>query len=37
MNDVLETAYQQLQGIFLAELSRRSRRDRWVRSMVTSS
>lgn len=32
LNDVLETADAQLQGIFVAELSRRVRRDRWVRS-----
>jgi guanylate kinase len=30
LNDVLETADAQLQGIFVAELSRRSRRGSWV-------
>lgn len=34
MNDVLETANAQLQGIFLAELSRRSRREGWVRAVT---
>lgn len=34
MNDVLETAHAQLQGIFLAELSRRRRRDTWVRALT---
>ncbi|MFN7143904.1 MAG: guanylate kinase [Myxococcota bacterium] len=34
MNDVLDTAHAQLQGILLAELSRRSRRDTWVRAFV---
>lgn len=34
MNDVLDTANAQLQGIFLAELSRRSRRSSWVRSLT---
>jgi len=34
MNDVLDTAHAQLQGIFLAELSRRSRRNTWVRALV---
>ncbi len=34
MNDVLETAHAQMQGIFLAELSRRSRRETWVRSLT---
>jgi guanylate kinase len=37
MNDVLDTAHAQLQGIFLAELSRRSRRDSWVRALVGGS
>lgn len=34
MNDVLETAHAQMQGIFLAELSKRSRRDSWVRALT---
>ncbi|MES2643184.1 MAG: guanylate kinase [Myxococcota bacterium] len=34
MNDVLDTAHAQLQGIFLAELSRRSRRSSWVRALT---
>lgn len=34
MNDVLDTAHAQLQGIFLAELSRRGRRDGWVRALA---
>lgn len=34
MNDVLETAHAQLQGIFLAELSRRARRESWVRALA---
>jgi len=34
MNDVLETANAQLQGIFLAELSRRSRRQGWVQAVT---
>lgn len=33
MNDVLDTAHAQLQGIFIAELSRRSRRGSWVRAL----
>ena len=33
MNDVLSTAHAQFQGIVLAELSRRARRDGWVRTM----
>ncbi len=37
MNDVLDTAHAQLQGIFLAELSRRSRRNTWVRALVGGS
>jgi guanylate kinase len=34
MNDVLATAHAQMQGIFLAELSRRSRRESWVRALT---
>lgn len=34
MNDVLNTAHAQLQGIFLAELSRRARRSAWVRALA---
>jgi guanylate kinase len=34
MNDVLDTAHAQMQGIFVAELSRRSRRESWVRSLT---
>lgn len=34
MNDVLETAHAQLQGILLAELSRRGRRESWVRALA---
>jgi guanylate kinase len=34
MNDVLATAHAQLQGIFLAELSRRARRNTWVRTLT---
>ncbi len=34
MNDVLDTAHAQLQGIFLAELSRRGRRESWVRALT---
>ena len=33
MNDVLPTAHVQLQAVFIAELSRRSRRGRWVRAL----
>ncbi|MEN9785669.1 MAG: hypothetical protein RLZZ299_933 [Pseudomonadota bacterium] len=33
MNDVLPTAHAQFQGIVLAELSRRTRREGWVRTM----
>jgi guanylate kinase len=33
MNDVLGTAETQLAGVFLAELSRRARRQSWVRAM----
>lgn len=33
MNDVLETARTAFEGIVLAEMSRRSRRDRWVRDL----
>ena len=35
MNDVLATARAQLEGIVLAELSRRARRDSWVRAMTS--
>jgi hypothetical protein len=35
MNDVLETACAQLEGIVVAELSRRSRRESWVRALTT--
>ncbi len=34
MNDVLATAHAQMQGVFLAELSRRNRRESWVRALV---
>lgn len=34
LNDVLATASAQLEGIVLAELSRRSRRESWVRAMT---
>lgn len=37
MNDVLDTAHAQMQGIFLAELSRRARRSTWVRSLTGAS
>jgi guanylate kinase len=36
MNDVLETACMQLEGIVVAELSRRSRRESWVRALTTT-
>lgn len=34
LNDVLATASAQLEGIVIAELSRRERRERWVRAMT---
>jgi guanylate kinase len=35
MNDVLETACAQLEGVVVAELSRRSRRESWVRALTS--
>lgn len=37
MNDVLATACAQIEGVFVAELSRRSRRESWVRAMTGRS
>lgn len=37
LNDVLSTACAQIEGVFVAELSRRSRRESWVKAMTAGS